>query len=285
MRWAKDYISLFRAFHLHGRQLRVMPVVWIFAIWVCLYAGLRLTREPDANGFSAGEDKGRASEVEGFSLSENDASNGEATEDPLEAPCNIFNFPELTMSSLGVLVSNWGFRLEYPASARSLALEGNRMNGRSRAAILLDLLRPHGHGFCRQGGAIRVLPIDLKQTRKDRPVLGPLKSSRLRTELKLKAGEAADLWVESEPLIRLRIIAQPLYGETDTETEVVVTLEARRDFQPWFRQVLEMLPGQTASFEAKGRQNVWCLVTPKALESQIVTLEVDFYYEANLPIE
>ncbi|NQU44974.1 hypothetical protein HQ520_16940 [bacterium] len=203
----------------------------------------------------------------------------------LEREYKIFNCPSISVQALGKLLEeDWGLELDSPGVAPSLKLEGPRYGGRYVAAILIDLLRPHGYGFFRQRDTIHLVEAQIREDRRERPGIGAIKTCRYQTRLRAAAGEPIDLWIESEPLIRLRITAQPLFGETTEKTpEVGILLEGRHNQRNWFHHSVETRLEQPVTMETKGRHPVWCLIKPTMVTEQEVILEVEFSYEASLP--
>ena len=258
----------------------------LLALWAVAYlwlSALPRTEEDKAEGMPGEGNAGQTEETTGNPAAAPDA------EDELEQECSVFNFPDLKIKGLAKLMGEmWGLQLEYPDSALSLTLKGLGLGGQTRAAILLELLRPHGYGFFRQGNVVHVVKAEFKGTAEDKqpaPGRKAVKLSRFQVSFQAKAGEPLDLWVETNPLIRLRITAQPFDGETSAGREVGILVDARRDLQPWFQHKMETLVGQEASIEMKSRQVAWCTMTPQSIADQTISMKVEFYYEASLPSE
>ena len=258
----------------------------LLALWVVAYvwlSALPRTEEDKAEGTPDERNAEQTEETAGNPAAAPDA------EDELEQECKVFNFPDLKIKGLAKLIGEmWGLQLEYPDSAVSLTLKGMGLGGKTRAAILLDLLRPHSYGFFRQGNVVHVVKAEFKGTAEDKqPTAGrnAVKLSRFQVSFQAKVGEPLDLWVETNPLVRLRITAQPLYGEARTGREVGILVDARRDLEPWFQHKTEALVGQEASIEMKSRQVAWCTMTPQSIADQTISMKVEFYYEASVPSE
>ena len=90
------------------------------------------------------------------------------------------------------------------------------------------------------------------------------------------------MWVDSTPLLRLRIIAQPLYGESKPD-QVGAIVEGNRNQQLWFHNDFETRFGQPSQIEVRGTDLMWCRLKPTGRQGSDITLEMEFYYEASLP--
>lgn len=215
------------------------------------------------------------------------STNSNPDVDPLEKDCTL-NMPELRMSSLQLLLQPFNLRLIYPASQRALKLEATKNTGKCMAEILIDLLQPHGYGFFRQGNSISVNESTLKQERVQ-PQKGdssPFQSSLVRMTFRAKVGEPLDLWVARDPLMRLRIEIQPLYGEAqnkETANLIGFNIQGYRDQEVWFFQKMKSRLGEEAQIDVKAGGHMWCLLTPVSLQGNEITLKMEFYYETILP--
>lgn len=263
------------------RHSRVFLGLALGLAWLCFYCVLLSTDE------SGGSLMTKVIARHNYTLAIDRSPNGKDNADALERECKL-NAGELRMSSLQPILRDLGLRLVYPTSQRSLKLDAGKSTGRCMSEILLDLLQPHGFGFFRQGSYLYVTEATTKQERKQPEKAGssPFQSTLVRTIIRAKVGEPIDLWVDRNPLMRLRIEAQPLYGESQaaaTPNLIGFTIEGQRDQEPWFYQKMRSALGEESQIDVKAGGHMWCLLTPVSLEGNEITVKLEFYYETILP--
>jgi hypothetical protein len=251
--------------------------------WLCFYCVLL------SSGVSGGSLMNKVIPRSRYPSALDHPSNGtQDTVDPFEQEVRL-SLTELRMSSLQpILQGVFGLRLTYPASQRSLKLDTTKSTGKCMAEILLDLLRPIGFGFFRQGKYVYVTESILKQERKEgeKGEASPFQASLVRMTLHAKVGEPLDIWVDRDPLMRLEIEAQPFYGESQsgsTPDLIGFTVKGHRNQEPWFFQKMQTRLGEQAQIDVKAGGHMWCLLTPVTLEGNEITLKLEFYYETILP--
>jgi hypothetical protein len=259
----------------------------LLGLWILAYSLLSALGTRTDEGKSGGTTTASAA-TDAKQATANDTDGADASDpgDELDRASKTFNFPIVNINYMRTwLRDDLGLELDCPESAKGLTMKGLGLGGKAFAAILLELLRQHEYSFFRQGKAIHVVKAVFKETTEGVKGQGGVKSYLMRTSFQAQSGEPLDFWVQTDSLVRLRLTALPLYGEMNTGREVGLSLEARRDQQPWFQQELETSLEQQASVEMKGRQKAWCLITPKAISGQTITLEVEFYHVAGASSE
>jgi hypothetical protein len=259
-----------------ARESRTGKTLAICIAWLCLYAVLR-------TGF-----RSEGASIEPIAPSKSAVASSEAAEnaanvvDPLESENRVFNFPELRLGYMAAFLKKSGLELKCKPSERNLSAEGIDYNGRALSGILVDLLRPHGRGIVRDGSVVQVIPMELRQEHRRTEDGEPILTNHLRTQLSAEAGKDIDLWISSEPLLRLRIAAQPYFGEGDTD-KIGFTIEARRNQKTWFEHEMETRIGESSRIEVRGTELMWCLIKPIRLEGTRIDYDVEFYNEASEP--
>jgi hypothetical protein len=203
----------------------------------------------------------------------------------LEQEWRFFNIPDLPMSSLKKVLNRYGLHLICTPSQASLKMKAGEYTGKYLAEILLDLFRPYDLGFYHQGPSLYVTEMTVKKDRKDPVEKGgeARQSNIVRTTVRAKVGEPIDLWVDNDPLIRLRVQVQPLYGEADKTDLINFSVDAYRNQMLWFSHNLKARLGEEAQISAKaGGQIMWCLITPTVLSGQDISYKMEFNYETLL---
>jgi len=265
-----------RSYLLAFRQSPLFFGAGLLLAWACFYVVLRGGDETE----SVRRDATLSSNSRPQS---SDATASAAPADVLEQEWKTCNVAVLRMSVLEKLLQEKGLRLVYAPAQRFLNLSPADYSGKYVAEVLVGLLRPHGLGFFRQGNSIYVTEMTLKQERKPARADGemPLQSSLVRTTIRAKVSEPIDMWVDSDPLMRLRIVAQPFYGESQSNL-VGLIIEGYRNQEQWFYQDLKTQMGEESLIDVKADGHMWCLVTPTALSGSEITLKMEFYYETML---
>ncbi|HUT23924.1 MAG TPA: hypothetical protein VM492_06255 [Sumerlaeia bacterium] len=259
--------------------------------WGCFYFALRSSSEPRSLSLSRNQND----DASVLAQVPPDDEEDEAATDPLEYEREHFACADLDMAALGVILEGEDFVLHSPPALASSRFGARDYGGAALAEILLDLLRPLGHGFFRQGNEIHVVEMRVQRERREPGAGGestdlvrPYQSNKLKTTVRVRTGEAVDLWIDGSPLLRLRIVAQPLYGESATD-RVMISVQGRRNQCAWFHHAVETRMDQAVRIDVKGAELMWCIITPSALEDpgsqtpSAITLEVEFYHESTIP--
>ena len=87
--------------------------------------------------------------------------------DIMERPATI-NVPQMSLFSLAKILSASGLKLDYQAKDKDMKLDCPKQGDKVLAEILVDLLRPHGLGFFRQGDTIHLVKMTLTTEKKVR---------------------------------------------------------------------------------------------------------------------
>ena len=259
------------------RQSYFFTGVGLILAWGCLFAVL-------ATGNDSGADYSfRNSMVRRNVVSHRVAAGPKAVSDAvdiLEQECPNFSLSELRMRSLESLVAEAGLRLVYSKAQEGLKWKNVQYTNKYLSDILVDLFRPSGYGFFRQGSCIYVTEMTLKQERKEPKSNGesPLQSSLVRTTIHARVGEPIDIWVDNNPLMRLRILVQPAYGETQSNWMGIIA-EGYRNQERWFYQKMKTEVGKELMVDVKAGGQMWCQIVPVSLSGKEITLKIEFYYE------
>jgi len=206
------------------------------------------------------------------------------TIDLFEKEAYAWNFNELRMPSLKtILREEKGLDLEFDEDYAKIKLKGADYSGKCLSDILIDLFQPHGLGFYRQGKTVHVTEMKLKREtlKLEKDGDAPLQSNQVRATVTGRVGDPIDIWVDSSPLMRLRIMVQPFYGETHSEI-LGITIEGYRDQIQWFYHNLKTHLGQDSIIDVKAGGHMWCLITPMELNKEEITLKLEFHYETIL---
>ena len=253
--------------------------------WGSFYFALRSSNGPHSLSFSPDQNADPSVVAQISPEEEGD----ESASDPLEYEREHFACADLDMGALRVILGGEDFELHSPPALASTQFGARDYGGAALAEILLDLLRPLDYGFFRQGKEIHIVEMRAQRERRERGAGGEsYQSNKLKTTVRVRTGEAVDLWIDSSPLLRLRIVAQPLYGESATD-RVMITVQGRRNQRAWFHHAVETRMDQAVRIDVKGAELMWCLITPSALEGpdsrtpSAITLEVEFYHESTIP--
>jgi hypothetical protein len=211
--------------------------------------------------------------------------------DVLEQETKAFNVREIRLSAMAKILAEapYSLHLQYPDALKPATFPGAEYSGRSLAEILIEMLRPRQYGFYRQGQSLQVVEMQFKQESKPgEGNKGTQQASTMHTILNVKSGEPLDLWIDGSPLLRLRLLAQPLYSENEVGP-IGIAIDGHLGREPWFSHRVEAWAGQKARIESRGAEIMWCVVTPLAVQAAgdhkvaEIKLEVEFYHESTLP--
>ncbi len=203
--------------------------------------------------------------------------------DILDREFEMFHIPELKVESLITILEDEGLELVCPEETKSLILKGLHFGGKPLGAILQEVFRSHGYGILRQAQQVILIPV--QQEIKYQPIANDTdqiqRTNQISAKFKVQSGVPFDLWTDSEPAVRLRIVGQPLYGdEVDhSAPPFKLVIEAQRNMHPWFTQHLEVNMNQPAIIEMQGTEMLRCTLTPRSVEGSEFILEVTFYHE------
>ncbi|MBN1868853.1 hypothetical protein JW916_16360 [Candidatus Sumerlaeota bacterium] len=258
---------------------RVFLALCLGAAWLCFY-GVLTSSDNQVNA----EIRVAESNPESPEIAEGTADAQEDETDAMERVHDVFNFPVLRLSSLEKILREEGIGLAYPPSLDDVTFDALEYGGSPLAEILTELLEPRDFGFFRQGNRVCVVEMDIeRQTTLDATTHVKYQSSKIRTTLRGNVGEPLDVWVEASPLVRLRITAQPLYGESEQEDWVGIEVEARREGRLWFYENARARLGGEAQFHASSNESVWLMLRPIDLKDSQISFEVQFQHDTTMP--
>lgn len=208
-----------------------------------------------------------------------------AQPDLLEKVYETFNFPVLSVSSLGkILFEELGLSVQVPDSARSLKLEALESGGRPLGEILAGLLSPHDFLFFKQEKTLYVIPGRYRrESRTDPQKKENVRICVLETALRASWKTSFDLWVDTEPPTKLTFTIQPRY-KGDEVKALALTVRARRERRPWFQQTVEAALGRESVVESKGEERFRLTVKPGDIQESGIFLEVKCYHESTISI-